>query len=62
MALGNPELVITTEDVFISSPWVKQILNKKNVGFSVANNQAIEKSKGAYVLLLNPRKTKRYCG
>ena len=34
MALGNPELVITTEDVFISSPWVKQILNKKNVGFS----------------------------
>lgn len=35
-------------------PWVKQIQNKKNVGFSVANNQAIEKSKGGYVLLLNP--------
>jgi len=35
-------------------PEVKLIANKKNVGFSVANNQAIELSKGEYVLLLNP--------
>ena len=30
------------------------IENKENVGFSRANNQAIEVSKGEYVLLLNP--------
>ncbi len=30
------------------------IENKDNVGFSVANNQAIRKSNGEYVLLLNP--------
>lgn len=30
------------------------IENKKNTGFSVANNQGIEISKGEYVLLLNP--------
>ena len=35
-------------------PQVISILNKKNVGFSVANNQAIRVSKGDYVLLLNP--------
>ncbi len=30
------------------------IANKKNVGFSVANNQAIRQAKGEFVLLLNP--------
>lgn len=35
-------------------PWVKLIENKKNYGFSYANNQAIRESKGEYVLLLNP--------
>jgi len=35
-------------------PWVNLIHNKENVGFSRANNQAIEISKGEYVLLLNP--------
>ncbi len=35
-------------------PWVKLIANKKNVGFSKANNQAIRQAKGEYVLLLNP--------
>ncbi|HBF87280.1 MAG TPA: glycosyl transferase family 2 [Bacteroidales bacterium] len=34
--------------------WVKLIENKKNVGFAVANNQAIKESIGKYVLLLNP--------
>ena len=33
---------------------VKLIENKKNTGFSVANNQAISVSNGEYVLLLNP--------
>ena len=35
-------------------PEVKVIANKDNVGFSKANNQAIKKSQGKYVLLLNP--------
>ena len=35
-------------------PNVHLIHNKDNVGFSRANNQAIEISKGEYVLLLNP--------
>ena len=35
-------------------PEVNLIRNDKNLGFSVANNQAINKSSGRYVLLLNP--------
>jgi len=35
-------------------PKVKQIENKKNYGFSYANNQAIKKASGEYILLLNP--------
>jgi GT2 family glycosyltransferase len=35
-------------------PQVKLIENKKNVGFSTANNQAIKKASGEYILLLNP--------
>ncbi len=30
------------------------ILNKKNLGFAAANNQAITQAKGEYLLLLNP--------
>lgn len=35
-------------------PQVKLIENKKNSGFSKANNQAIKQAKGTYILLLNP--------
>ncbi len=35
-------------------PDVSLIRNDQNLGFSVANNQAIKKSTGRYVLLLNP--------
>jgi GT2 family glycosyltransferase len=35
-------------------PGVKIIANKENSGFSSANNQAIKKSNGKYILLLNP--------
>lgn len=35
-------------------PEVHLIVNKKNVGFSCANNQALRIAKGRYVLLLNP--------
>lgn len=34
-------------------PWVKLIQNRENVGFAQANNQALAKSAGRYVLLLN---------
>lgn len=35
-------------------PWVKLIENKENVGFSIANNQAMRISTAEYSLLLNP--------
>ena len=35
-------------------PWVYYIENDQNFGFSVANNMAIRKARGEYVLLLNP--------
>ncbi len=35
-------------------PWVQRIENKENVGFSKANNQAIQQASGKYILLLNP--------
>ena len=33
---------------------VKLIINKNNLGFARANNQAIKKAKGEFILLLNP--------
>lgn len=35
-------------------PDIRLILNKVNVGFSVANNQAIREANGEYIVLLNP--------
>ncbi len=35
-------------------PNIKLIANQENVGFSKANNQAIQKATGKYILLLNP--------
>jgi len=37
-----------------SFPEVELIENKKNFGFARANNQAIKKARGEYILLLNP--------
>lgn len=44
----------SVETVCRDYPWVHLINNKENLGFSKANNIAISKSKGEYVLLLNP--------
>ncbi|MBL7888562.1 MAG: glycosyltransferase [Bacteroidia bacterium] len=44
----------SVEMVKAKFPEVVLIENKKNTGFSYANNQAIRVSKGEYVLLLNP--------
>jgi GT2 family glycosyltransferase len=44
----------TTEMVKTKFPWVKLIENTENVGFSIANNQAIKISEAKYILLLNP--------
>ncbi len=35
-------------------PFVHLIENKENVGFAKANNQAVRKARGEYILLLNP--------
>lgn len=35
-------------------PQIKLIINKKNIGFSKANNLAIKSAKGQYLLILNP--------
>ena len=35
-------------------PWVHLITNCKNIGFARANNLAIERARGRYLLLLNP--------
>ncbi len=37
-----------------SFPWVKFIQNKTNDGFAKANNNALEKTIGQYILFLNP--------
>jgi len=44
---GSPSMVKET------FPDVKLIENKENVGFAKANNQAIQKARGQYLLLLN---------
>ncbi|MES2589389.1 MAG: glycosyltransferase [Bacteroidota bacterium] len=52
--VDNNSIDGSNEMVKAKFPQVVLIENKKNVGFSKANNQAIEISKGKYVLLLNP--------
>ncbi|MBD3750517.1 MAG: glycosyltransferase family 2 protein [Sphingobacteriales bacterium] len=44
----------TVEMVRAKYPEVNLIANEKNVGFSVANNQAILQAKGEYILVINP--------
>ncbi|MFA6306892.1 MAG: glycosyltransferase family 2 protein [Patescibacteria group bacterium] len=44
----------TVEMVKRYYPQVKLIVNRENLGFAKANNQAIKQASGRYVLLLNP--------
>lgn len=44
----------TVEMIRQEFPWVNLIANNKNLGFAKANNLAINKAKGEYLLLLNP--------
>ncbi len=52
--VDNNSLDGSTAMVRRKFPEVKLIENKVNTGFSRANNQAIKKAKGEYILLLNP--------
>lgn len=44
----------TAEFVKKNYSWVKLIANRQNLGFSKANNLAIRKATGTYILILNP--------
>ena len=44
----------TPESVRSNFPQVNLICNTSNLGFSAANNQALSKARGDYILLLNP--------
>ncbi|MBK0383479.1 glycosyltransferase family 2 protein [Pedobacter sp. SD-b] len=52
--VDNASKDATVEMVRNRYPTVKLIINKNNVGFSVANNQAISQAKGQYILAINP--------
>lgn len=43
-----------TAEVVKKFPKVKLIQNSQNLGFAAANNQALKKAKGEFILLLNP--------
>ena len=54
IVVDNNSVDDSVEMVRRKFPEVTLIVNKENVGFSKANNQAINLSKAPYVLLLNP--------
>ncbi len=54
IVVDNDSIDGSNEMVKSKYPDVILIENKKNVGFSTANNQGIKMSKGEYVLILNP--------
>lgn len=54
IVVDNSSIDGTFEYLKNKYPDIKIINNKHNLGFAKANNQGIKKSKGKYVLLLNP--------
>jgi GT2 family glycosyltransferase len=54
IVVDNNSVDGSVEMVKAKFPYVALIENKTNLGFSKANNQAIVKARGEYILLLNP--------
>lgn len=54
IVIDNASSDDTVEMMRQNFPQVKLIINQKNKGFAVANNQGIKEAKGDYILLLNP--------
>ncbi len=52
--VDNASLDGTAEMVAERYPWVTLIQNAENVGFASASNEAIDRTSGPFVLLLNP--------
>ena len=52
--IGANLFLVSENARLVPTDFVLRIANKENVGFSVANNQAIRNSTGDYILLLNP--------
>lgn len=52
--VDNNSVDSSVEMVKDKFPWVKLIAKNENLGFSKANNLAMEQSVGEYILLLNP--------
>ena len=52
--VDNNSKDLTVDMVKNKYPTVNLMVNKENIGFSKANNQAILKAKGEYILLINP--------
>lgn len=50
----NNSIDDTVEKVRTAFPDVEIISNNENIGFSAANNQAFERCKGSYIIMLNP--------
>lgn len=53
LVVDNGSVDGSVELVRSDFPWVQLIANDSNLGFAAANNQAITRSRGRYVLLLN---------
>lgn len=54
IVIDNASTDSTVEAVRNEFPEIVVITNSQNLGFAAANNQGIEKSRGEYILLLNP--------
>lgn len=52
--VDNNSIDGSSENISSKYPQVKIINNDKNIGFSKANNQALRKADGKYILILNP--------
>ncbi len=54
MVVDNCSSDESTSMVKKDFPWIKLVVNERNLGFAAGNNRGIERTDGRYVLLLNP--------